>query len=888
MKTRTCILFTRLVALIVMLPLVQGAAAHGVDQYQGVRPTRDGTPAVTWSRTLSPGDDVEAPESATTVFSATSAPSVIQADAEHVEFVGQTGGTSTAVALKGSHVYLGEGPRLTVLDVAHPASPVLLGKTPQLLGFVQDVRIDGDYAYVAASGAGLYVVDISTPSDPAIVGFCSTPGEAYGIEIAAGHAYVADGAAGLLVVDISESAHPKVVGHVDTPGTARDVSTSGSHVYVADGYEGLRVIDVSDPTNPSSVGACQTPGWGLRVTIADGYAFVADGYHGLQVLDISVPSNPVAAGSIGTSASADVTVRGSYAYVAGDPLLPDANGLLWIVDVSDPASPTQKGHLRYAPGSGSAVVVDDDHAYVADSGGGMRVVDISSPSDPMEVGIYRIVGQAQDVAVHGSHAYLVDGYSLQATDVAVPHQPIRVGLRDTYGWARRVDLANGYAYVADGDALRVIDVADPAAPVEVSTCYPRMGAEDAVALGSYAYVATGPTGGGLQLVDISRPSDPIEVAFYETPGAAHSVAVVGSSVYVADGVSGLLVVDVSNPTSPKALGSSDIPGYARRVAVAGSYGFVADGNGDLWVLDVSDPAHPATLAFYATPGEGQDVAVDGHYVYVADGHRGLRVLDASDPTNLTEMGYYDTPGYASGVDVSGGYAYVADGSGGFSVLRYVNHSISGQVLDARGAPISGIAVATGTGASSLTDPDGAYTIVGLAPGTHSLAPVTPGFLWSPESRTVTIPPDVTNQDFTGRNIRKGSSTPTSCAVDYGDPLTYTVELAYPDDQTLVFYDPIPSYAAYISGSLSAPAGIGHDAAANAIRGPLTLSAGVPQTVTLAVRVEITGTMESGPLIVNSACVHPVDGGLPDCTWSNEVVNFTYVWPVYLPLTVREF
>nr|HID12516.1 hypothetical protein [Anaerolineae bacterium] len=49
----------------------------------------------------------------------------------------------------------------------------------------------------------------------------------------------------------------------------------------------------------------------------------------------------------------------------------------------------------------------------------------------------------------------------------------------------------------------------------------------------------------------------------------------------------------------------------------------------------------------------------------------------------------------------------------------------------------------------------------------------------------------------------------SQALDYGDPLTYTVRLLYPDDRTSVLYDPVPTYTIYISGSLSAPAGVAY-------------------------------------------------------------------------------
>ena len=51
------------------------------------------------------------------------------ADAENVEFVGHIGGVTHAVAVQGSYAYIGEGPRLTILDISNPASPIVVGKT---------------------------------------------------------------------------------------------------------------------------------------------------------------------------------------------------------------------------------------------------------------------------------------------------------------------------------------------------------------------------------------------------------------------------------------------------------------------------------------------------------------------------------------------------------------------------------------------------------------------------------------------------------------------------------------------------------------------------------------------------------------------------------------
>jgi hypothetical protein len=348
------------------------------------------------------------------------------------------------------------------------------------------------------------------------------------------------------------------------------------------------------------------------------------------------------------------------------------------------------------------------------------------------------------------------------------------------------------------------------------------------------------------------------------------------------------VVDVSSPANPTEVGFWDTPGYANDVAVAGGYAYVADYDGGLRVVDVSTPSSPMEVGFYDTPRWAEDVAVAGGYAYVAAGFEvGLRVVDVSTPANPTEAGFYDMPGWAWSVAAVRNIAYVADQSGGVVILRYQLPSITGRALDGSGNPIEGVQIAAGAEYSATTDASGQYTITDVLPDTYTLIPTTVGYFWSPASRTVTVPPDATGQDFTARNIQKQvTASSRRGTVGLNDTLTYTVHLIYPDDRSLVLYDRVPTYTTYISGSLSAPTGVIYDPDIDAISGTLSLTAGDLETVTFAARVEIMGTVGFGPLIVNRACVYPVGEGLAECEWSNEVRSYTYVWPIYLPLVLR--
>jgi hypothetical protein len=306
--------------------------------------------------------------------------------AQNVEFVGHIGGATWAVAVQGNYAYVGEGPRLTILDISNPASPTVVGKTDPLPEIVYGVAVAGGYAYVA-DYYGLRIVDVSDPSNPREVGSYDTPGYAVAsdVAVAGGYAYLADTYAGLYVVDVSDPSNPTEVGFYDTPeyAGATGVAVAGRYAYLADGFAGLRIVDVSDPSNPTEVGLCDTPGYAEGVAVAGDYSYVADTYAGLRVVDVSDPSNPTEVGFYDT------------------------------------------------PGSAIGVAVAGNLAYVADNWKGLRVVDVSDPSNPREVGFYDTPGSAIGVAVAGGYAYVADGeggmFILRYTGVVVnnpPNQPI--------------------------------------------------------------------------------------------------------------------------------------------------------------------------------------------------------------------------------------------------------------------------------------------------------------------------------------------------------------------------------------------------------------------------------------------------------------------------------
>ena len=81
-------------------------------------------------------------------------------------------------------------------------------------------------------------------------------------------------------------------------------------------------------------------------------------------------------------------------------------------------------------------------------------------------------------------------------------------------------------------------------------------------------------------------------------------------------------------------------------------------------------------------------------------------------------------------------------------------TISGQVVDTSGRGIAGVAVSDGGTHTTTTASDGRYTISELPNGTYAISAAKGGYTFSPGSRSVTVPPNATDINFTGSGNSK--------------------------------------------------------------------------------------------------------------------------------------
>jgi hypothetical protein len=368
---------------------------------------------------------------------------------------------------------------------------------------------------------------------------------------------------------------------------------------------------------------------------------------------------------------------------------------LWVVDVSNPSTPTEVGFyeiygsaksVTVAPGVGASA--DRIYAYVAAGAEGLRVIDVSNPADPIEVGFYDPTDSVYDVDLFEDsaggrlYAYLTLGSGgLRVLDVSYISGPEGVGEYEALGRLQHVTVTDGRAYVGDNaDNLWLMDVGEPVTPTILGR-YEASELVNDVAVAtdtSHMYVATDLD---LRVVDVSNPVTPTEVGTYGALGLPKSVVAGprGEHVYLA-AYDGLEVVDISNPVTPTQVGSYETPGFAYGVdlSLEADYAYVADEYEGLRVVDVSNPVTPTEIGYFATTSAADDVVVNGALAYL-DTHN-LVILDVSNPVSPTEMGSYVPPSYVANVALAPGagdpagrtYAYVTTADDGLRVVDATN------------------------------------------------------------------------------------------------------------------------------------------------------------------------------------------------------------------------
>jgi hypothetical protein len=225
--------------------------------------------------------------------------------------------------------------------------------------WVKDLQVQGDTLYVALDVAGLDVVDVSNPAQPAFVTrFNTSVAGVHDLFIHGNTLYYVDdvGASELHIADVSNRAAPIFRRTFNVTGGCHDLTVVGNRAYLANLSGGFQILDVTDPINPVSLAVKSYSGAFTHNIWPNGdgrYVCTTDetcGTGHLRVWDVSNLANIVQVSEYAVPVQGDTCVHNA----------------MWI----------------------------DDYIYMSYYLHGLRIVDASNPAQLVEVGSYD---------THGTH-----------------------------------------------------------------------------------------------------------------------------------------------------------------------------------------------------------------------------------------------------------------------------------------------------------------------------------------------------------------------------------------------------------------------------------------------------------------------------------------------------
>ncbi len=355
------------------------------------------------------------------------------------------------------------------LRTTTPAAPLHVAPgTPVLAGGIQlgsvarpaSVFVQGRYAYVADRNSQLAVIDVSVPGSPVTVSTLSLPSaNPNAIFVQGRHAYLTYQATSQFqVIDISNPKSPVALG-APTPTTTTgpgSIYAQGRYVYIAcygGGASALRIFDVTNPSLPSAAGSVALTNAASTVWVQGRYAYLTGSGGRLIIVDVANPAAPSQIASSGflMVGASGLAVQGRYAYVS-------AQTTFNVVDVSNPASPALAASAPLPSSSANALAIQGRYAVIAgDTSNYLSIFDVSAPAAPVQVATATTGNGPWSVFVQGRHAYLAEFYSsrLEAYDLggALVQQLEAGGIETGTLAARGNAQVGGDAQVAGGLAV---------------------------------------------------------------------------------------------------------------------------------------------------------------------------------------------------------------------------------------------------------------------------------------------------------------------------------------------------------------------------------------------------------------------------------------------------
>jgi cyclophilin family peptidyl-prolyl cis-trans isomerase len=298
----------------------------------------------------------------------------------------------------------------------YPGDPEIGGRVVtstngQAMGTFQLDTAGGKMLYVADSGNGLEIYDITDPTSPFIEGSYATDGEAWNVVV---------------------TPNRMVNGVARTVAFVATINSTGATT----GVYGVVVLDVTDPTTPTvlttlasrTASASAPQPATVSVYVSGDTLYQLDWMGGMKIWNIADCGNA-------TGGATKITALATFDHFT----YPDSAGGQHTYPDQSGTDTTKWGYMYAA-----AVAVQGHYAFMADVTGYFFVLDISGlsatpPTAPTFVTALGTGGRPYDLKLQGNTLYVIDQYTgLIAVDVTTPTAPLWLGYSplDNMAWSK--------------------------------------------------------------------------------------------------------------------------------------------------------------------------------------------------------------------------------------------------------------------------------------------------------------------------------------------------------------------------------------------------------------------------------------------------------------------
>ncbi|KCZ71650.1 hypothetical protein ANME2D_02386 [Candidatus Methanoperedens nitroreducens] len=572
------------------------------------------------------------------VYDVSSDSKIAQLNWKNYKYKTDTDSLVRGLDLKSNYLYVASTKRFTILDISNPAKPAVVSYIePSIVkgAEIRDVKVKDNYAFLAASGAGILVIDISNKKKPSLVATLKLGGynRPWRLTVSGNYLYTAVGSDNrLYVIDITSPANPSIKGSWSAnagTNTFSGVAVKGKYAYVTEYHNGVHVVDISNPAKP--VGVAKLMGMDANdIKILGNYAYVSVRYQGFNIIDIS---NPTSIKIVGKGAEIPGYIEGIFPTSKYTFLAAESKGF-GIYSTSDVTKPKLAVQIPVVGGSHS-IAVKGNYMYIGAHNDGVWVIDISNPANPVEVAYVNYAGRSEDIDIQGNYLFTAaDWGGLNIIDISNPTNPVML----TKDYGDHIDgvIADGdYVYTSvyyPNDSLGAVSITNPSKPSYVSKTDIGISLSRFAKYGQKYLLVASPGGSakGLHIFDVSNKAKPVRVSTFGSGTAYRDVAVNGNTAVAVTG-NDVVTIDLSNAANPKLIG---------KVSYSGAW-------------------------------SGRSVDAYNNIAYAAGGPNGhVRVLDIKNPSNIKLLGTFELPDYASDIVYSNGKIFTAADKAGVYILSY--------------------------------------------------------------------------------------------------------------------------------------------------------------------------------------------------------------------------